>query len=178
MEGFIKRYDIIHYGILSNVIFYYEVTKAALLHPFLRFHEETYRDSQYFERLGRAFSNVADDDARATYSRFAIWGAGLNSLLEQTADAINHSNKAEALRSLDIVQRNIRAYVDCCAMVDSQPGHMQFSRPDEILDEYRENMEETKENADLEKKPLYDQFHSYIKEFQRPKYKNIFRNEY
>lgn len=176
MEGFNKRYDIIDYGVLSRIILYYRNTKAAIMHPLRRFHENTAYEYQYLERLGRAFSNVTDGDAPATYSRFAIWGAGLNTLLEQTAEAINRSDKQAAMHLLEVLQRNVRAYVDCCAMVDSQPGHMQFERPDQILDEYKKYMEETSENSDAEKVSIYDDICGMLKEFRRQKYKKLFRS--
>lgn len=149
-----KRYDLIDYRILETVIDYYEQTESCIETSHTR-HLNSSGDEMSLQRFGRAMSNVSDGDAPATYSRFAIWGADLNCLVENTMHAVNNSDKETAINKLKILLRNVRAFADCCSLIDSQPGHMQFDRPTEILDQIKNNMENFKENNNPKHEYLY-----------------------
>ena len=159
-----KRYDLIDYGLLGRIIEYYEKTNSCITFPHKWSFNESDNPIMGLQRLGRALSNVCGDDAGATYSRYAIWGADLNKLTEDAIDALKNSDTEQAINYVQMIQRNARAFVDCCLLIDTQPGHMCFKDPVKILNSIKEKMEETGEHIDRETCHLYKEICQQIEE--------------
>jgi hypothetical protein len=142
-----ERLGMILYSTLSAVMEYYQKVPSGLEKAHTRYFQGLDDESMTMQRLGRAFSNVCDSETRATYSRFAIWGADMNAIIQKAIDALNASDTKCALDQLAVVQKNLRAFIDCCSLIDSQPGWMQFETTDEILTEIKQRMEEAGEST-------------------------------
>lgn len=142
-----ERFGMIRYSTLSAVMEYYQKVPSSLEKAHTRYFQGLGDESMTMQRLGRALSNVCDSEARATYSRFAIWGADMNAIIQKTMDALNASDTKCALDQLAVVQKNLRAFIDCCSLIDSQPGWMQFETTDEILTEIKQRMEDAGEST-------------------------------
>lgn len=150
-----ERSDMIHYGTLSAVMEYYQKVPSGIKTVHTRHFQGLDDASMTMLRLGRALSNMCDGDSKATYSRLAIWGADMNALIQQAIDALDMANTECALQQLAVVQRNLRAFIDCCSLIDSQPGHMQFETADSILTDIKQRMENAGENDEPQFEDIY-----------------------
>lgn len=97
-----------------------------------------------FTHLERAIGNLINDDfeinrALATPSRFAIWSADIAWLIQSSIEEMNNGNIEQAEKYLNIAQRNMRAFIDCCRLMDTQEGYMQFENEKDTLFKFSEN---------------------------------------
>ncbi|TEB06567.1 hypothetical protein Psch_00099 [Pelotomaculum schinkii] len=149
---------VIRYGILSAVMDYYQNVPSGIETAHTRHFQGRGDESMPMQRLGRALSNACDSEAKATYSRFAIWGADINTIAHEAIDAVSVDNKKVAMQKLSLILKNMRAFIDCFSLLDSQPGYMQFETAADILTEIKQRMEDTKEN----KAPQYEDIYMRI----------------
>lgn len=96
-------------------------------------------ESMPMQRLGRALSNACDPKSMATYSRFAIWGADMNAIVQESMDALASSDINSAMFQLAVLQKNLRAFIDCCSLLDTQHGYMRFETATDILTEIKQH---------------------------------------
>ncbi len=145
----------IRYGILSAVMDYYQNVPSGIVTAHTRHFQGLGDESMPMQRLGRALSNACDSEAKATYSRFAIWGADMNAIIQEAMEALASADIKSAMPQLVVVQKNLRAFIDCCSLLDSQPGYMQFETVTDILTEIKQRMEDAKEDSAPQYKDIY-----------------------
>lgn len=154
----------IHYGVLNAVMEYYQSVPSGIKNTHTRHFQGLDDESMTMQRLGRALSNACEPEAAATYSRFAIWGADMNAVFQEALDALAVADIKSAASRLMLAQKNIRAFIDCFSLLDSQPGHMQFNTVADILNEIKRRMEEAHEDSMPQYKDTYNRICEAINE--------------
>jgi hypothetical protein len=91
-----------------------------------------------YSRLERAAFDQRDGNNIATFSRYAIWADDVRYLIKSAIESINTQDKEKAVEELTLALNALGAFVDIQNMFDAQPGRMQFEKPEQIFEEYKE----------------------------------------
>jgi hypothetical protein len=157
----------VDYGLLSTVMDYYERAESAIETPH-DLYDNRNGGCFLFDRMRRAFSNCCCPENRAVIeSRFAIWGASIDDIASQISEAVKNNDNETATRLSRLLQRNSRAFVDCCAVFDSLPGRMNFYNLENILLDIRTKMESYNENVNPKFAGLYKNICRYLKIYKK-----------
>ena len=132
--------EMIHYGMIDTILRFYKNVPGAAEMPIEIFREEN-SEEMVFQRMGRAFSNACEPDARATASRFAISGVDAYSLIGAVEDALKFGDTDTALRILALMKRLAHAFVDCWTLFDTAPEQMHFTSRQAFFQGIKEYME-------------------------------------
>jgi len=93
-------------------------------------------DAMVYSRLERVAFNQLDDNASATYSRYAIWAADVREIINEVIKSIDNNELDDAKGKMILALNAMGAYIDIQSLFDSQPGGMQFDSPEDIIKIY------------------------------------------
>ncbi len=104
------------------------------------------------DRLERAIFNDCDKEAKATHSRYAIWGEDIRSLTLKARNEMIQGNCERAGKLLNIVINSMGAFIDAQVMLSNKPENTSFIEPAEILESYIEALKSNnfKESAEID----------------------------
>lgn len=120
---------------INKVLTFYEALgsdKVVIDH----FHSQGGYNEWVFPRLQRAAFDQADNDCRATDSRYAIWAADVKEILLDAESHLEQNNVEAAKRNIKLAINALSAYIDIKALFDAESG-MRFNTPDEIICRYK-----------------------------------------
>ncbi len=101
-------------------------------------HHNGNTEEYIYSRLERAAFDQCDGNNVATFSRYAIWADDVRYLIKSAIESINTQDKEKAVEELTLALNAMGAFVDIQNMFDAQPGRMQFEKPEQIFEEYKE----------------------------------------
>jgi hypothetical protein len=101
-------------------------------------HHNGNTEEYIYSRLERAAFDQRDGNDVATFSRYTIWADDVRYLIRSAIESINAQDQEKAVEELTLALNALGAFVDIQNMLDAQPGRMQFVKPEQIFEEYKE----------------------------------------
>jgi hypothetical protein len=95
-------------------------------------------EEHIYSRLERAAFDQRDGNNVATFSRYTIWADDVRYLIKSAIESIGAQDTEKATEELKLALNALGAFVDIQNMFDSQPGRMQFEKPEQVFKEYME----------------------------------------
>jgi len=102
----------VRYGVLSAVMEYYQTVPSGIEKAHTRHFQGLDDEAMTMQRLGRALSDACDPAAVATYSRFDIWGADMNAIVQEAFNGLTSDDIKSVSLQLLTLQKNLRAFID------------------------------------------------------------------
>lgn len=123
-------------GIRAVIEFYSSLGKSKAFCNLKHFNGNT--EQYIYPRLERAVFDQREGNDVATFSRYAIWADDVRYLIKSAIESIGAQDTEKATEELKLALNALGAFVDIQNMFDSQPGRMQFNKPEQIFKEYME----------------------------------------